>query len=167
MQNFVTLSADYGSSDYSIYDIRYTKEELKNRKYKLNYKMQEFFYSSNVEDCLDTKSPFNSIYHDAIGYFYNSGDPLRASNDTVSKILDEGVAVLVYAGDADYVCNWIGNDFWTKNLDWSGKQGFNQASEPNQFILSTGDRASEHVGDIRNYDKFTFIRLFNAGNFTD
>lgn len=30
------LSADYGSSDYPIYNIRYTKEELKNRKYKLN-----------------------------------------------------------------------------------------------------------------------------------
>lgn len=73
---------------------------------------------------------------------------------------------LVYAGDSDYVCNWIGNDFWTKNLDWSGNQGFNQASEPNQFILFIGDLERENVGDIRNYDKLTFL-LFNAGNFTD
>ena len=35
------------------------------------------------------------------------------SVDTVPPLLAAGVDVLIYAGDADFVCNWIGNKAWT------------------------------------------------------
>lgn len=65
------------------------------------------------------------------------------------------------------MCNWIGNEAWTKELDWSGKNAFNEASKFTRFILlSTIRRIGEYAGNISNYDKFTFMQLFNAAKFT-
>ena len=30
---------------------------------------------------------------------------------------------LVYSGDQDFICNYVGGQAWTLNMDWSGKVG--------------------------------------------
>ena len=30
---------------------------------------------------------------------------------------------LVYSGDQDFICNYLGGQAWTLNMDWSGKVG--------------------------------------------
>ena len=45
--------------------------------------------------------------------------------------------VLIYAGDVDYICNWLGNKKWVKALEWSGKEEFNMA-EDEPWTLTTG-----------------------------
>ena len=35
----------------------------------------------------------------------------------VKRLLDGDVAVLIYAGDMDWICNWIGNKAWTLELE--------------------------------------------------
>lgn len=42
----------------------------------------------------------------------------------VARLLDQGVPVLVYAGDQDFMCNHYGNRAWTQGLRWSGHQHF-------------------------------------------
>ena len=37
--------------------------------------------------------------------------------------------VLIYAGDVDYICNWLGNKKWVKALEWDGKEEFNLAED--------------------------------------
>ena len=46
--------------------------------------------------------------------------------------------VLIYAGDVDYICNWLGNKKWVKALEWEGTEGFNQA-EDEPWTLTTGE----------------------------
>ena len=33
--------------------------------------------------------------------------------DQIPELLANGVKVLIYAGDCDFICNWIGNKAWT------------------------------------------------------
>ena len=47
----------------------------------------------------------------------------------VPDLLDNGVRVLIYAGDVDYICNWIGNKAWTMDLPWSGSSQFKNAGD--------------------------------------
>ena len=28
---------------------------------------------------------------------------------------------MIYAGDVDFICNWLGNKAWTLDLEWDGK----------------------------------------------
>ena len=60
----------------------------------------------------------------------------------VPPLLENGLRVLIYAGDADFVCNWMGNKAWTLNLPWSGHDEFNQADDED-WITESGVKAGE------------------------
>ncbi|TDH73407.1 hypothetical protein CCR75_003792 [Bremia lactucae] len=83
----------------------------------------------------------------------------HSSANEVKLLLDAGVRVLIYAGDADLMCNWVGNQAWVMALDWSGKSGFNSALN-RQFVTSE----TRDAGRVRSFENLAFIRLFNAGH---
>lgn len=78
----------------------------------------------------------------------------------VPALLEKGIKVLVYAGDADFICNWMGNKAWTLELEWKGKQGFNSAKDVKWNSKTTGRKA----GVYRSYNGLSFLRVFEAGH---
>ena len=45
----------------------------------------------------------------------------------LAPLLDSGVPVLIYNGDQDYICNWVGGSYWTDALVWDGQKEFNMS----------------------------------------
>ncbi|OQR87877.1 serine protease family S10 [Achlya hypogyna] len=86
------------------------------------------------------------------------GDFSKTFDGMVANILDANVPVLIYAGDADLVCNWKGNYAWTTGLEWSGQKAFN-AAPTTDFVV---DGAA--AGTVQTADKLTFARIYNAGH---
>jgi cathepsin A (carboxypeptidase C) len=66
---------------------------------------------------------------------------------------------LIYAGDADFICNWLGNQAWTEALEWPGQKDFNKA-EIKDIKLDNGDK----YGKIKSSGNFTFLQVFGAGH---
>ena len=66
---------------------------------------------------------------------------------------------MLYAGDVDYICNWLGNKKWALDLEWDGKTEFVQA-EDKPWMLSNG----ENMGRIRSHENFKFLQVYNAGH---
>jgi cathepsin A (carboxypeptidase C) len=88
-----------------------------------------------------------------------AGDWMLSFDTHVAEVLEAGVRVLIYAGEYDFICNWMGNNAWTQTLDWSGKDDF--ANAANQ----TWSRAEEEAaGSFRSADGLTFLKVFNAGH---
>ena len=50
--------------------------------------------------------------------FELSGDWMHNYQTMIPDQLAAGIRVLLYAGDQDYICNWLGNQAWTLNLEW-------------------------------------------------
>jgi len=81
-------------------------------------------------------------------------------------MLENGIRVLIYAGDVDFICNWMGNKAWTKELNWSGKSSFNAAQDYNWEYGSN----HEIGGKIRSADAITgsgtltFMQIYQAGH---
>jgi len=73
-------------------------------------------------------------------------------------LLHDGVEVLIYAGDLDYICNWLGNKAWTKLLEWEGKDDFNKAAD-NDWQVS-----DKTVARLRTAKNFHFMQVFEAGH---
>jgi cathepsin A (carboxypeptidase C) len=66
---------------------------------------------------------------------------------------------LIYAGDADFICNWLGNQAWTEALEWPGQKDFNKA-DIKDIKLDNGDK----YGKIKSSGNFTFLQVFGAGH---
>lgn len=87
-------------------------------------------------------------------------DWMKNFDTQVVDLLEGDVKVLIYAGDLDWICNWIGNKAWTMDLEWSHKDAFNAAED--REILPGGAEAS--VGQIRRAENFAFVRIYDAGH---
>jgi len=76
----------------------------------------------------------------------------------VLDLLDKAkIPVLIYAGDVDFICNYLGNQAWTKELEWSGKKGFNAATP--------ADWKGAGLARVNPDDKkFTFLQVYDAGH---
>ena len=91
-----------------------------------------------------------------------AGDWMRPYVNELPPILEDGIRVLIYAGDADYICNWMGNKAWTVELPWSGGKEFADAEDTKWVSKITGEKA----GELRKTDdgRFAFLRVFGAGH---
>lgn len=86
-------------------------------------------------------------------------DFMRSYQQSISPLLEAGISAVVYAGDCDYICNWLGNKAWTLILPWSGQQSFLAAEDRAFFVPvnETGGAAASstrHGGNVRSHGPF-------------
>jgi len=80
-------------------------------------------------------------------------DWMKDFSPFVLDLLDKAkISVLIYAGDLDYVCNYLGNQAWTLELPWSGQDGFKEATPAD---WKGAGLARVNPGD----KKFTFLQV--------
>ncbi|KDN42497.1 alpha/beta-hydrolase [Tilletiaria anomala UBC 951] len=106
---------------------------------------------------------------DAVGErFATTGDGARDSTWAVKEVLNQGIRVLAYSGGRDFICNWVGNEEWTSNLDWVGGEEFRKRElEPWHEVAPAGSMASKGrlAGHFRNYANLTFAIVDASGHF--
>ncbi|KAL4161644.1 hypothetical protein PRNP1_002196 [Phytophthora ramorum] len=93
-------------------------------------------------------------------------DYLQSFDGYVADLLNGGIRVLLYVGDADTMCNWAGNKAWIDALEWDGKEAFNAAKEK-PFLaqdLLNKTAALTTAGIARSFDNLALVRVFNAGH---
>ena len=92
--------------------------------------------------------------------FLLAGDWMRPYVEYIPPLLESGIKVLIYAGDADYICNWIGNKAWTVALEWSGSEGFAEADD----VVWKSKLTGKEAGELRMFENFAFLRVYEAGH---
>jgi len=73
----------------------------------------------------------------------------------VADLVNDGIPALIYAGDIDFVCNYLGNRAWTLNLDWDHKTEFQAAQEKDW---------NNGGGLSRTANGLTFLQVYDAGH---
>jgi cathepsin A (carboxypeptidase C) len=111
-----------------------------------------------VKDALGTKKGWGSCNMAVNLAFQLGGDWMVNYHTKLPDLLHDGVEVLIYAGDLDYICNWLGNKAWTKLLEWEGKDDFNKAAD-NDWQVS-----DKTVARLRTAKNFHFMQVFEAGH---
>ncbi|KAM0788352.1 hypothetical protein ACM66B_001493 [Microbotryomycetes sp. NB124-2] len=94
--------------------------------------------------------------------FTFNGDVAHNTAALIPPLLEAGIRVGIYAGEADFLCSWMGNEAWTLKLEWPRHDEFNKADNKKWKV------DGKHVGDVRKVGKgagdFAFIRVFEAGH---
>ncbi|KAL0370105.1 UNVERIFIED_CONTAM: Serine carboxypeptidase-like 48 [Sesamum angustifolium] len=147
--NIVRIS---GGKNY--YDIR--KECEGNLCYDFS-SVEDFLNLKSVRDALgvgdiDFVSCSSSVYEAMVT------DIMRNLEVGLPALLEDGIKLLVYAGEYDLICNWIGNSRWVHAMEWSGQKKFVAAPT----IPFSVDRLE--AGLQKGHGPLTFLKVHNAGH---
>ncbi|KAI3923019.1 hypothetical protein MKW98_013553 [Papaver atlanticum] len=85
-------------------------------------------------------------------------DWMRNLEVGIPGLLEDGIMVLIYAGEYDLICNWLGNSRWVHAMKWSGQQKFVGASTVPFKVDGT------EKGQLKSSGPLSFLKVHDAGH---
>lgn len=145
-------------SGYNVYDIREKCKDQQNLCYTQTAWIAEYLNKREVMEAVGAEvTDYESCNTDVNRNFLFNGDWSKPFHLLVPDILKQ-IPVLIYAGDADYICNWLGNKAWSEELVWGGKKDFNAAKMKDLTV------DGKDYGQVKSSGNFTFMRIYQAGH---
>lgn len=86
------------------------------------------------------------------------GDWGHSFDNVLPEMLDDGIRVMIYAGEKDIICNWLGNRRWVDVLPWSGSDDWADAEEQEWTV---GDEVAGYVTEV---GPLSFVKVLEAGH---
>ncbi|KAH9896522.1 alpha/beta-hydrolase [Cubamyces lactineus] len=126
--------------------------------------LEDFLSDSQTQELLGVDTPkrgnFSFVswkvaqdFEDSIDWF------ISPAKYYLAALLERGIRALVYVGDKDLSCNWIGNERMTLELEWSKQEEYR--GQPLRAWTVNGDVA----GRTRSGGGLTFATIAGAGHF--
>jgi cathepsin A (carboxypeptidase C) len=118
--------------------------------------MKTYLNSPRVRKVLGVTTPWKDC-STRVNFAFQA-DWLKNYAKMVPDLLHNGHTALIYAGDQDFICNWLGNKAWVKRLQWHGAADFQSAKDAPWMV--DGKKA----GRARHAQGLTFLQLHGAGH---
>ncbi|AET40080.1 carboxypeptidase C Ecym_5321 [Eremothecium cymbalariae DBVPG len=152
----------YSETGLNPYDIR---KECETPDGGLCYKDMEYItdYMNQAEviEALGSDvSSYESCSDKVMARFTLSGDSHKPYYQYVAQLLDREIPVLIYAGDKDFICNWLGNKAWTDTVGWRHTYKYRTLPLKSWVNKETGEAA----GEVKSYGALTFLRVYDSGH---
>lgn len=148
----------YQKTGQNVYDVRGKCADSSNLCYSEIGWINEYLNRKDVQAAVGAEvSNYEGCNFDVNRNFLFQGDWMKPFHRLVPALLTQ-IPVLIYAGDADYICNWLGNRAWSNALEWPHQAAFQKAEVKD---LKLGN---EPYGDVKSAGNFTFLRLHAAGH---
>ncbi|CAK9159679.1 unnamed protein product [Ilex paraguariensis] len=121
---------------------------------------------SNMEKYLNLKSVRDALGVGKIDFVSCSPtvyqamlvDWMRNLEAGIPELLEDGIKLLVYAGEYDLICNWLGNSRWVHAMEWSGQEEFK--ASPDVAFEVDGSEA----GLLKSHGPLSLLKVHDAGH---
>ncbi|TKA65342.1 hypothetical protein B0A55_09440 [Friedmanniomyces simplex] len=144
---------EYGGR--GVYDIRHPYNDPTPPTYFIDY-----LNTAAVQNALGVSINYTQDSSNLVGEgFSATGDFVyRSLIVDLETILDAGVRVALYYGDADYICNWFGGQAISESLNYT------HAAQFRESLYSPYVVDSVEYGEVRQYGNFSFLRVYESGH---
>ncbi|KAK7029832.1 Alpha/Beta hydrolase protein [Favolaschia claudopus] len=154
----------------NLYDVRKTCDREKNSLcYEEMNWIETWMNDPQVKVALgvDPSRKFSSCNTAVNVGFAFQGDGAHNSAELLSELVDGGVRLLIYAGNADMMCNYMGNEQWLEVLDSSFQAEF-VVAKAIPWITAKGDQLAGTVRSAGGHGftagNVSFVTVFEAGH---
>lgn len=154
----VGLTSPYQMTGLNPYDIR---KECGSHPLCYDFsKIEKWLNLDSTKDALHVKEEANwATCNMGINLKFHT-DWMKDFSPFVKDLINAGIPALIYAGDVDFICNYLGNKAWTLGLDWDHKDEFTNAEEKEWGAHDDGSPAAL----ARSSNGFTFMQVYDAGH---
>ncbi|EFR00594.1 carboxypeptidase Y [Nannizzia gypsea CBS 118893] len=157
------ILAPYQQTGMNPYDVRSKCEDMGSLCYPQLNAITEWLNQKSVMKALGVEVESYESCNSGINRdFLFHGDWMKPFHRLVPSVLEK-IPVLIYAGDADFICNWLGNQAWTEALEWPGHKKFTEAKLQDLKIVDNKNKGKK-IGQVKSSGNFTFMRIFGAGH---
>jgi len=121
--------------------------------------------SPNIEEFLNLNStkralhvPLDEVWTECsreVNRRWSERDFLASTMPYLEEVLGSNLPVLLYAGDYDYICNYLGVLAVARALDWEHAADFDAAEDHDW---------EDGRGEARSAGKLSFLRIYRAGH---
>ncbi|KAI8622513.1 Alpha/Beta hydrolase protein [Chytriomyces sp. MP71] len=140
------------------YDVRQQCEPEAEDCYAIMADIDAFLNLEWVQQSLGVSRTYEGCSSKVSSDFFWTGDGDVRYDVAVAELLEVGVRVLVYAGDADFVCCWQGNEAWLNEMEWSGRDEYLKAPK-SKFLVGEATR-----GEFKTAGNLTWLVIYEAGH---
>jgi cathepsin A (carboxypeptidase C) len=112
---------------------------------------------------VDPSRDFESCNMQVNQGFAFQGDGMHNSASLLPELINDGIRLLVYAGNADMMCNYIGNERWVEALDSKFHDEF-AASDAVPWVTKRSGKLAGSVRSAGGAGNVTFVTVFDAGH---
>jgi len=141
------------SADFDVYDIRAPAADPNPPATYVAY-----LQTPAVAAAIGAKSAYQECPNAPYNKFARTGDDSRSFLATLSTVVQTGLTTLVWAGDADWICNWFGGLAAANAIQYSGTSAFAAAA------LKPYTVAGAQGGTFKSVGNLSFLRVFGAGH---
>lgn len=120
--------------------------------------VEKFLNEDSVKQALGVGRDVEFVSCSSSVYEAMTGDWMKNFELGIPWLLKDGVKLLIYAGEYDLICNWLGNSRWVDKMVWSGQRGY--LSAPYSEFVVEGVKA----GLQKSYGPLTFLKVYDAGH---
>ena len=148
-----TANGGVASYDFDVYDIRQPSNDAFPPKTYSTY-----LTDPTVVKAIGARSAYQECPNGPYQKFASTGDNSRPFLSQLSDVVKSGVQTVVWAGDADWICNWFGGRIAADAVTFGGQAAF-QGKDLAPYTVR-----GAHGGDFKQQDNFGFLRVFGAGH---
>lgn len=154
--NFCFNEVEYVLDQYANRD-EYDIRELSPDPFPPNF-YADYLNTPRVQHALGAYVNFSSSSSTVSAAFGSTGDDDRREGTiaAVRALVDQGIYVFMFAGDADYNCNWLGGEVVSEMVE---APGFGTAGYTN---ICTSDGIVH--GQVKQSGNFAFARIYESGH---
>ncbi|PAV19042.1 serine carboxypeptidase [Pyrrhoderma noxium] len=117
-----------------------------------------FLTNKTLMNIIGAESTWVESNDDVYSNFASTGDWMHNSAPDLAAVVDAGVRTVIYDGDADFICNYMGFEAMVNNLQTK----FSSEYAAQSFDTYTVD--GKPAGLFKNAGTFSYIRVFGAGH---
>ncbi|KAJ2307943.1 hypothetical protein IWW55_000713 [Coemansia sp. RSA 2706] len=140
------------------YDVR-TKCDYPPSCYLSNALAEQFLNQTSVQQALSAhETNYQGCSTSVQQAFFADFDMIRPADPQISRILNAGIEMLIYVGDADWLCNHYGVKQTMLNIDWHAKSKFTAAADKPWMVNG------KQAGEIRAAKNLKYLRIFESGH---
>ncbi|KAA8642808.1 putative carboxypeptidase S1 [Aspergillus tanneri] len=141
------------AADFDVYDVR----QPRNDPYPPST-YSDYLADAEVKKAIGARAKYQECANGPGQKFSATGDNPRSFLPALTEVVKSGISVLVWAGDADWICNWMGNYDVANAVEFDGQKEFQGKSlEPYKVD-------GKEKGQFKTVDNLSFLRVYGAGH---
>ncbi|CDO77361.1 hypothetical protein BN946_scf184787.g10 [Trametes cinnabarina] len=118
----------------------------------------KFLRNATILEKIGAQGRYSECSNPVDDQFSRTGDDARTLLPQLAALANARLKILIWAGDADINCNWIGGHQSVLAMDWYGNETLHRTPFTNMTI------GGKPVAAIQNVDNFSFARVYEAGH---